>query len=340
MGKNQMTTKQNAINLAKTARSEAAAIANGTKRTITQIITNWNECVKQAGFMCIYDFPTTGYSRKSQIADDLIRCAGQLDDYCEPNPHAPQTVEQQTREINAVLTRVLDADEAHTEALAMNEQFDYYAHPEWQRQLLAKAHREALMANTEVDRRIALSIERTNRTEFFELTDDHQKRIVNLCHTEALEIDEAINIAVLVIKAMVGHDIEAILAGVRSGLYQNGINDVCAAGRTALRIAVAEGHAEALEINDAYNTLYVYAPGDAAQDVWLHLTEVERAVSVKFAHKQALHENQQHDDAIAYFAAEGSRLCLEAFTPHQIKQIAEFCHSDALELNTSYGECA
>ncbi|EEJ5117701.1 hypothetical protein CG651_001244 [Salmonella enterica] len=112
-----MTTKQNAIDLAKTARSEAAAIANGTKNTIAQIITNWNECVKQAGFMCIYDFPTTGYSRKSQIADDLIRCADQLDNYCEPNPHAPQTVEQQTREINAALTRVLDAEEAHAEAL-------------------------------------------------------------------------------------------------------------------------------------------------------------------------------------------------------------------------------
>lgn len=115
-----MTTKQNAIDLARTARSEAAAIASGTKRTITQIVINWNECVKQAGFMCIYDFPTTGYNRKSQIAEDLIRCADQLDDYCEPNPHAAQTVDQQIRELNAALTRVLDADEAHAEALEMD----------------------------------------------------------------------------------------------------------------------------------------------------------------------------------------------------------------------------
>ncbi|MDN8598656.1 hypothetical protein Q0A17_04365 [Citrobacter sp. S2-9] len=204
-----MTTKQNAIDLAKTARSEAAAIANGTKRTITQIITNWNECVGQAGFMCIYDFPTTGYSRKSQIADDLIRCAAQLDDYCEPNPHAPQTVEQQTREINAALTRVLDSDEAH---------------------------------------------------------------------------------------------------------------------------------AEALEFNNAYNTLYVYEPGDAARNVWPQLTPVERTVSVELAHKMALREDQQHDDAIAYFARKGAHLCTEAFSEHQIKQMAEFCHAEALELNQRCSE--
>lgn len=46
-------SKQNAIDLARTARSEAESIQNGTKRTIMQIIENWNECVKQAGFMCI-----------------------------------------------------------------------------------------------------------------------------------------------------------------------------------------------------------------------------------------------------------------------------------------------
>ncbi|PWI80324.1 hypothetical protein DEO48_09520 [Enterobacter sp. CGMCC 5087] len=94
-------------------------------------------------------------------------------------------------------------------------------------------------------------------------------------------------------------------------------------------------HAEALEFNNAYNTLYVYAPCEAAQDVWPHLTEIERIVSVELTHKQALHENRQHDDAIEYFAAYGSRLNLEVFTQHQIKQIADFCHSDALELNNA-----
>jgi hypothetical protein len=31
----------------------------------------------------------------------------------------------------------------HTEALAFNEQFDFFNNPGWQRQLVAKAHREA-----------------------------------------------------------------------------------------------------------------------------------------------------------------------------------------------------
>ncbi|MGS7189340.1 hypothetical protein ACQ7NX_00750 [Enterobacter cloacae subsp. dissolvens] len=117
-------SKQNAVDLARTARSEAESITKGDKRTIAAIINNWNECVKQAGFWCIYDFPTTGYTRKTQLVADLLRCADQLDEYVEPNPHAAQTVEQQTRELNAALTRVLDVEEAHAEALEMNAQHD------------------------------------------------------------------------------------------------------------------------------------------------------------------------------------------------------------------------
>ncbi|EIX9048231.1 TPA: hypothetical protein SLP45_002987 [Klebsiella oxytoca] len=113
-------SKQNAIDLARTARSEAESIQNGTKRTIMQIIENWNECVKQAEFMCIYDFPTTGYTRKSQLVADLLRCADQLDEYVEPNPHAAKTVEQQTREFNAACTRILDTEVAHFEAIRVN----------------------------------------------------------------------------------------------------------------------------------------------------------------------------------------------------------------------------
>lgn len=113
-------SKQNAIDLARTARSEAESIQNGTKRTIMQIIENWNECVKQAGFMCIYDFPTTGYTRKSQLVADLLRCADQLDEYVEPNPHAAKTVEQQTREFNAACTRIQDTEVAHVEAIRVN----------------------------------------------------------------------------------------------------------------------------------------------------------------------------------------------------------------------------
>lgn len=117
-----MTTKQNAIDLARTARSEAA---NTAKRTIAALIANWNECVKQAGFTGVFDFPTTGYTRKAQLIADLERCAAQLDDYVEPREElATMTVEQQIREFNAALTRVLDADEAHEAALDINAAFD------------------------------------------------------------------------------------------------------------------------------------------------------------------------------------------------------------------------
>ena len=188
-----MTTKQNARDLARTARSEAAAIQNGNKRTIAAIISNWNECVKQAGFMGVFDFPTTGYTRKSQIVADLMRCAGQLDDYCEPNPYAPQTVEQQTRELNAALTRVLDADEAHPEALKM-EDFKNSGlrakmairQNEWHRlsayvqtSRIAHAHTEALEINAR--RRVA---------EFFGGL-DHAGRQAKIedAHAEALEMN-------------------------------------------------------------------------------------------------------------------------------------------------------
>ncbi|WP_447880299.1 hypothetical protein [Serratia fonticola] len=157
-----MTTKQNAIVLANTARSEAA---NTAKRTIASIITNWNECVKQAGFTGVFDFPTTGYTRKAQLIADLERCAVQLDDYCEPNPYAPRTVEQQTRELNAALTRVLDSDEAHAVALKINDSFSCcYNRAGWLPQeafttltaadryaAISMAHTEALVINTRLE---------------------------------------------------------------------------------------------------------------------------------------------------------------------------------------------
>ncbi|MFV9075502.1 hypothetical protein ABQ397_04350 [Serratia fonticola] len=151
-----MTTKQNAIVLANTARSEAA---NTAKRTIASIITNWNECVKQAGFTGVFDFPTTGYTRKAQLIADLERCAVQLDDYCEPNPYAPRTVEQQTRELNAALTRVLDSDEAHAEALKINDSFSCcYNRAGWLPQ-------EAFTTLTAADRYAAISMAHTEALE-------------------------------------------------------------------------------------------------------------------------------------------------------------------------------
>ncbi len=55
---------------------------------------------------------------------------------------------------------------------------------------------------------------------------------------------------------------------------------------------VDEAHAEALEEYDARNTLYVYAPGDAAREVWDQMTPIEQTVSVELRHTEALEMNR------------------------------------------------
>ncbi|MFP2239923.1 hypothetical protein ACLEX4_15520 [Pseudescherichia vulneris] len=141
-----MTTKQNAIDLANTARSEAS---NTAKRTIAAIITNWNECVKQAGFTGVFDFPTTGYTRKSQLIADLERCAAQLDDYVEPSNYmATVTVEQHAADMNAILSGSLNADhKAQINFFAVN---DHAARC----QLIEAAHAEALEMDEAIDKAI------------------------------------------------------------------------------------------------------------------------------------------------------------------------------------------
>lgn len=197
-------SKQNAEVLARTARSEAASITNGTKRTIIQILNNWNECVKQSSFMGVYDFPTTGYSRKSQIVADLLRCADQLDDYCEPNPHAPQTVEQQVREFNAALTRVLDVEEAHSEALKEDKRFNWLAN-RWglfwagsdyltRRTMIEDAHKEALEMNEKVNEAL-LALSSDALSVGWHLHSPTMKaQAIRIAHAAALEIDTDFNL--------------------------------------------------------------------------------------------------------------------------------------------------
>lgn len=239
-----MTTKQNAIDLAKTARSEAA---NTAKRTITAIVTNWNECVEQAGFTGVFDFPIVGYTRKSQIIADLERCAAQLDDYVEPVKYPEgYTVEQQIREFNATLTRVLDVEEAHIQALAIEN-----LTPEYQAQM-------AFIAGNDYTTRRAL---------------------IEEAHTEALEMNKLIDYT------RKNHAFRAYWLKSGSGNSFQDTHDW-----DAMRD-------EALEMNDAYNTLYVYAPGNAARDVWEQLSPVERVVSVECAHSAALRMNVEFDRA-------------------------------------------
>lgn len=214
-------SKQNAEVLARTARSEAERITNGDKRTIAAIINNWNECVKQSGFWCIYDFPTTGYTRKSQLVADLLRCAVQLDEYVEPNPHAAQTVKQQTREFNASLTRVLDVEEAHAEALDINAWID------------------DLTQNGVESKRLDIFC--------FQVREDD--------HAEALEMNVGIELALHIITKMGGSEGAGDAAG--GCLYRDGFNEINYLVSVALGIHEKRetDHAEAIEEDKRYTWL-------------------------------------------------------------------------------------
>lgn len=226
-------SKQNAVDLARTARSEAESITNGDKRTIAAIINNWNECVKQAGFWCIYDFPTTGYTRKSQVVADLLRCADQLDEYVEPNPHAAQTVEQQTRELNAALTRVLDVEQAHDEALIENDEFDGII-------------RDGL---TPEQRAIQ------SRREGIDIYGERFAEMYARDFAEALEMNVGIELALHIITKMGGSEGAGDAAG--GCLYRDGFNEINYLVSVALSIYEKREteHAEAIEEDKRFTWL-------------------------------------------------------------------------------------
>uniref|UniRef100_A0A7M2QNC9 Uncharacterized protein n=1 Tax=feces metagenome TaxID=1861841 RepID=A0A7M2QNC9_9ZZZZ len=66
---------------------------------------------------------------------------------------------------------------------------------------------------------------------------------------------------------------------------------------------IADAHTEALKINDAYNTLYVYAPGDAARDIWEQMTDIEREVAVEICHANALIEDATFEENLPFLAS-------------------------------------
>jgi hypothetical protein len=119
-----MTTKQNAIDLANTARSFSMQLQVKSGVKISAFENDWNICVQQAGFTGIFDVPN-GYKRRSHLISDLERIAAQLDDYVEPVIYPEgYSVEQQIREFNATCTRVLDVEEAHSQALEINDAYN------------------------------------------------------------------------------------------------------------------------------------------------------------------------------------------------------------------------
>lgn len=163
-----MTTKQNAIDLANTARSFITSLQIKTGLKISVFENEWNVCVKQAGFTGVFDVPN-GYKRRAQLIADLEKMSAQLDDYVEPVE--TKSVVQYVREFNSALTRVLDIEEAHSEALEIDAamipvrtQNWWLAHSdEWKLRALERLHLQALEVNVEWDEVTADNIPEVDR---------------------------------------------------------------------------------------------------------------------------------------------------------------------------------
>ncbi|EPK6502077.1 hypothetical protein RFC90_004030 [Klebsiella aerogenes] len=95
-------------------------------------------------------------------------------------------------------------------------------------------------------------------------------------------------------------------------------------------IEIEEAHAEALAMNDARNTLYVYAPGDAARDVWEQMTPIEQAVSVELRHAEALAFNAEVDEVAA--ADQWDEWANQHDSRKTKAQMIESDHAEALEM--------
>lgn len=96
----------NARVLGNTAQAYADRLKTDKKYTMAQTLTTWNMIVEREGKSGTYSFPTTGYTRKSQLIADLERCAVQL------------------RELAECKDTVYDVEQAHTEALLANMPID------------------------------------------------------------------------------------------------------------------------------------------------------------------------------------------------------------------------
>lgn len=121
--------------------------------------------------------------------------------------------------------------------------------------------------------------------------------------------------------------------------------------RKIFKALVERDHAEALEEYDARNTLYVYAPGDDAREVWDQMTPIEQTVSVEMRHAEALEMNRlfnmraASDDRPQRLAKETGfpvLTCLKELIAEEgdyfaalerLRQIVSDAHAEALKMN-------
>ncbi|WP_062936210.1 hypothetical protein [Enterobacter bugandensis] len=135
--------------------------------------------------------------------------------------------------LNAPAQRRKMVERDHAEALGMNEQYDFYSNPDWQRQLLAKAHREALEMDAETNRRRHLSVMASIQNTIMER--DDLPALVEACHAVALEMND-----------------ECDIAKVNAARLQSQHGN---ASQERQERWLEEAHAEALEINTAIDSM-------------------------------------------------------------------------------------
>lgn len=119
-------TKFDADALANSAKSYIEMLLN-KKVTMPYVLNDWNICVEQSHFTGVFDFPTTGYSRKAQIIADLENAITQLNAYVEPSAETTEMQAIQLEHCFSCMARSKDTsniiwneEEAHAEALEMN----------------------------------------------------------------------------------------------------------------------------------------------------------------------------------------------------------------------------
>lgn len=150
--------------------------------------------------------------------------------------------------LNAPAQRRKMVERDHAEALGMNEQYDFYSNPDWQRQLLAKAHREALEMDAETNRRRHLSVMASIQNTIMER--DDLRALVEACHAAALEMDNELNHS----KSKAEMEESAISispADLAQRAFAFRLNYTPEGRERRIR----EAHSEALEINTAIDSM-------------------------------------------------------------------------------------
>lgn len=169
----------NAQALANTARE---LIERLPKMKMADALAHWNLCVEQSGFAGTYGFPVVGYTRKSGIILDLNRVAKQLDRIAEGcHPLTNQTF-----------------DEAHAEALVMNEEITLVRNVELMtaEQAVIDAARETDVekAHTEaLEMEAARNLNARQARFVFHNAAAERAEAIEAAHAEALDINAAID---------------------------------------------------------------------------------------------------------------------------------------------------